>query len=185
MIVDKAVKKRITPLKKAIIKKRELEKQARALRKQERKQYREDITLQKAAQKAAHIIITEEVAKENESDDGFETIQDEIDDEEEFATSNTAAAGKAVSAQNSIPYKPIFDNLEAIFEDISNEICGKQQPQKFTKGISEQEKNIKKGKPIEPNSVNVNQPDEGKSKKKKNLGPRLREYVDLSLDNET
>ena len=33
MIVDKAVKKRITPLKKAIIKKRELEKQARALRK--------------------------------------------------------------------------------------------------------------------------------------------------------
>ena len=181
MIVDKAVKKRITPLKKAIIKKRELEKQARALRKQERKRYREDMTLQKAAQKAAHIIITEEVEKENESDDGFETIQDEIDDEEEFATSNSAVAG----AQNSIPYKPIFDNLEAIFEDISNEICGKQQPQKFTKGISEQEKNIKKGKPIEPNSVNVNQPDEGKSKKKKNLGPRLREYVDLSLDNET
>ena len=111
---------------------------------------------------------------------------DDIDGDEEerkVATSNTA-----VAALNSIPYKPIFADLDAIFEDISNEICGKQQPQKFEKGISEQEKNIKKGKPVDPNSVNVasaptNQ-EEGKTKKKKNHGPRLREYVDLSLDNE-
>ena len=51
---------------------------------------------------------------------------DDIDGEEEerkVATSNTVAA-----ALNSIPYKPIFADLEAIFEDISNEICGKQQP---------------------------------------------------------
>ena len=51
---------------------------------------------------------------------------DDIDGEEEerkVATSNTA-----VAALNSIPYKPIFADLEAIFEDISNEICGKQQP---------------------------------------------------------
>ena len=35
-VVDKSVKKRITPLKKAIMRKRELERQSRLLRKQER-----------------------------------------------------------------------------------------------------------------------------------------------------
>ena len=105
VLIDKAVKKRITPLKKAIIKKRELEKQARQLRKEEKKRLSQGITQLKEAAIA-------EVG--DESDDGYETIDDAGEQRTQIVKSNN------------IPYRPIFDNLESIFEEIGKDICNTQ-----------------------------------------------------------
>jgi len=64
-IVDKVSKKRITPLKKAILKKRELEKQHRLLRKEERRRLKEALKSQQ--------VTVEEAGTETE---GYETIDE-------------------------------------------------------------------------------------------------------------
>lgn len=64
-IVDKAIKKKITPLKKAILKKREEQTQFRLARKEERRLLREALQNQ---------VVVAEAASETE---GFVTVDDE------------------------------------------------------------------------------------------------------------
>ena len=116
-IVDKVVKKRCTPLKKAILKKRELDKKARLQRREERKRDKEAVM--KATVPTIH--------EEETHTDGYITIDDEVTDTEPAVQTlgepQLAEAKKAPHLANSIPYRPLFHNLETIFDELALEMC--------------------------------------------------------------
>ena len=84
-IVDKVIKKRITPLKKAIMKKREFERDARLLRKEERKKIREALALQKS-ELLKNGAILEAENQEEEGDDGYVTVDETKSDQGDKST---------------------------------------------------------------------------------------------------
>ena len=84
-IVDKVVKKRVTPLKQAILKKREIEKQARINRREERKRMKEELKQRK----------TDEKDPKSNLDDGYVTIEEGKESDEDEMDAQNASIKKS------------------------------------------------------------------------------------------
>lgn len=78
-----------------------------------------------------------------------------------------------------IPYKPIFNDLDTIFDEIKQEMTTIKTKQ-FSDKIQDEEKKIKKGTALAGLDLKVAVTN--RKGKDKELA-RLREYVDLALDN--
>lgn len=94
-------------------------------------------------------------------------------------TSATVTAVKTnVLKDGGIPYRPIFNDLDTIFDDIKQEMTMVKSKQ-FSDKIQDEEKKIKKGTALAGLDLNVAVPSrKGKDKE----FARLREYVDLALE---
>ena len=154
MLIDKARKVRVTPLKKAILQKRQRMLVERQNRKDEKRLLKEAV----------------DKVKESEiNEDGFVTIDDEgdaedsqVDDSEgEKEMPETRVKGGA------IPYSRIFDDLDKIFEDVSQDLSRST----FSDTVKTAQKAVDQNQPI------VRDPERKRGKNRK-----VREYVDICQD---
>lgn len=126
-IVDKVIKKKVTSLKKAIIKKREIERLNRLQRKEEKRQLREEKERNAVTQGEAtdgYVTIDEEVIHSKNSNAPYQSqFQLLISDTDgEGAASLSATKTTMLKDGGGIPYKPIFNDLDTIFDEIKQEM---------------------------------------------------------------
>ena len=124
-IVDKVIKKKVTSLKKAIIKKREIERLNRLQRKEEKRQLREEKERNAVTQGEAtdgYVTIDEEVIHSKNSIAPYQSQLLIPDTDGESAASVSAAKTTMLKDGGGIPYKPIFNDLDTIFDEIKQEM---------------------------------------------------------------
>jgi len=124
-IVDKVIKKKVTSLKKAIIKKREIERLNRLQRKEEKRQLREEKERNAVTQGEAtdgYVTIDEEVIHSKNSNAPYQSQLLISDTDGEGAASVSAAKTTILKDGGGIPYKPIFNDLDTIFDEIKQEM---------------------------------------------------------------
>ena len=84
-----------------------------------------------------------------------------------------------------MPYKAIFNDLETVFDEITQEMCTTKSKQ-FSDKIRDEEIKIKKGATLSGLGQDIcasgKESQEQKKKKERGFATRLREYVDLDLD---